>query len=108
MADVKALDKITEIFPPEAKLYGDSAYTDYQAEDYLLENKNVELRTQRKSNSKRPDTEKQSKLKLKMRKRIEVAISDIKKMFPRTIHKGFSIKITMYIFGLQLFKIINN
>ena len=45
MADVKALDKITEIFPPEAKLYGDSAYTDYQAEDYLLENKNVELRT---------------------------------------------------------------
>ena len=34
------------------------------------------------------------------------------KMFPRTIHsvtlKGFLIKITMYIFGLQLFKIINN
>ena len=112
MADVKALDKITEIFPPEAKLYGDSAYTDYQAEDYLLENKNVELRTQRKSNSKRLDTEKQSKLKLKMRKRIEVAISDIKKLFPRTIHsvtlKGFLIKITMYIFGLQLFKIISD
>ena len=109
---VKALDKITEIFPPEAKLYGDSAYTDYQAEDYLLENKNVELRTQRKSNSKRLDTEKQSKLKLKMRKRIEVAISDIKKLFTRTIHsvtlKGFLIKITMYIFGLQLFKIISD
>ena len=112
MADVKALDKITENFPPEARLYGDGAYTDYQAEDYLLENKNVELRTQRKSNSKRLDTEKQSKLKLKMRKRIEVAISDIKKLFPRTIHsvtlKGFLIKITMYIFGLQLFKIISD
>jgi len=27
--DVKALDKITEIFPPEVKLYGDSVYTDY-------------------------------------------------------------------------------
>ena len=86
--------------------------TDYQAEDYLFESKNVELRTQRKSNSKRLDTEKQSKLKLKMRKRIEVAISDIKKLFPRTIHsvtlKGFLIKITMYIFGLQLFKIISD
>ena len=35
-ADVKALDKITEIFPPEAKLYGDSAYTDYQMEDLAL------------------------------------------------------------------------
>ena len=44
MADVKALDKITEIFPPEAKFYGDSAYTDYQMEDYLLENKSVELK----------------------------------------------------------------
>ena len=47
-----------------------------------------------------------------MRKRIEVAISDIKKLFPRTIHsvtlKGFLIKITMYIFGLQLFKIISD
>ena len=111
-ADVKALDKITEIFPPEAKLYGDSAYTDYQIEDYLFENKCVELKTQRKKNSKRPDSEKQSRQKLKMRKRVEVAISDIKKMFPRTIHsvtlKGFLIKITMYIFGLQLFKIINN
>ena len=45
---MKALDKITEIFPSEAKLYGDSAYTDYQIEDYLLENKCVELKTQRK------------------------------------------------------------
>ena len=77
-------------------------------EDYLLENKCIELKTQPKKNSKRSDSEKQSKQKLKMRKRVEVAISDIKKMFPRTIHKGFSIKITMYIFGLQLFKIINN
>ena len=80
---MKALDKITEIFPPEAILYGDSAYTDYQMEDYLLENKCVELKTQRKKNSKRPDSEKQSRQKLKMRKRVEVAISDIKKMFPR-------------------------
>ena len=79
--DVKALDKITEIFPPEAKLYGDSAYTDYQIEDYLIENKCLELKTQRKKNSKRPDSEKQSRQKL---------------------------KITMYIFGLQLFKMINN
>ena len=105
--DVKALDKITEIFPSEAKLYGDSVYT-----DYLIENKCVELKTQRKKNSKRPDSEKQSRQKLKMRKHVEVAISDIKKMFPRTIHsvtlKGFLIKITMYILGLQLFKIINN
>ena len=78
---MKVLDKITEIFTPEAKLYGDSTYTDYRIEDYLPENKYVELKTQQKKNSKRPDSEKQSRQKL---------------------------KITMYIFGLQLFKIINN
>jgi len=83
---VKALDKITEILPPEVKLYGDSVYTDYQIEDYLIENKCVELKTQRKKNSKRPNSEKQSRQKLKMRKRVEVAISDIKKIFPGTIH----------------------
>ena len=55
MADVKALDKITEIVPPEAKLYGDSAYTDYEMEDDLLENKSVELKTKRKKNSKRKE-----------------------------------------------------
>jgi len=75
---VKALDKITEIFPPEVKLYGDS---DYQIEDYLIENKCVELKTQRKKNSKKTNSEKQSRQKL---------------------------KIMMYIFGLQLFKMINN
>lgn len=51
-ADVKALDKITQIFPPDAKLYGDSAYTDYQIEDYLIENKCFELKTQRKKITK--------------------------------------------------------
>ncbi|MDO4880653.1 MAG: hypothetical protein Q3983_05180 [Capnocytophaga sp.] len=33
----------------DTKLYGDSAYTDYQIEDYyLLENKYIELKIQRK------------------------------------------------------------
>jgi len=50
--------------------------------------------------------------KLKMRKRLETAISDIKKMFPRTIiHavtlEGFLIKLTLFVFGLQLKKSIN-
>ena len=35
-------------------------------EDYLLENKCIELKTQRKKNSKRPDSEKQSRQKLKI------------------------------------------
>jgi hypothetical protein len=69
------------------------------------------LKVQRKSNTKRIDTLEQKNKKLKMRKRVDTAISDIKKMFPRTIHavtlEGFIIKLTLFIFGLQLNKSIN-
>ncbi|MFC5979760.1 IS982 family transposase, partial [Flavobacterium salmonis] len=63
------------------------------------------------SNSKRNDTLEQKREKLKMRKRVETTISDIKKLFPRTIHAvtldGFIIKLTLFVFALQLNKSIN-
>ncbi|MBF6651669.1 transposase, partial [Flavobacterium columnare] len=56
-------------------------------------------------------TEQQKNEKLKMRKKVETTISDIKKLFPRTIHavtlNGFLIKLTLFVFGLQLNKSIN-
>jgi Transposase DDE domain len=109
--DAKALGKMIDKLPAEASLYGDSAYTDYGLEDIALERKCIFLKTQRKSNAKRIDTLEQKNEKLKMRKRVETAISDIKKMFPRTIHavtiEGFLIKLTLFVFGLQLNKSIN-
>jgi len=97
--------------PTEASLYGDSAYTDYGLEDIAFERKCISLKIQRKSNAKRIDTLEQKNEKLKMRKRVETTISDIKKMFPRTIHavtlEGFLIKLTLFVFGLQLNKSIN-
>lgn len=110
-ADAKALGKMIDKLPAEASIYGDSAYLDYGLEDSAFEKKAVLLKIQRKSNSKRIDTMEQKEEKLKMRKRIETAISDIKKMFPRTIHavtlEGFLIKLTLFVFGLQLSKTIN-
>lgn len=110
-ADVKALDKIVQELPPEASVYGDSAYTDYKKEDKLFTEDLICLKIQRKSNSKRKDTKEQVQKKLKMRKRIETAISDIKKLFPRTIHavtlNGFLIKLILFVFGLQINKITN-
>lgn len=109
--DAKALGKMIDKLPVEASLYGDSAYTDYRLEDIALERKCIFLKIQRKSNAKRVDTLEQKYEKLKMRKRVETAISDIKKMFPRTIHaitlEGFLIKLTLFVFGLQLNKLIN-
>lgn len=111
VGDVKALQKILTKLSPESTLYADSAYTDYAQEDNALKNYGIRIKTQRKSNSKRPDTNLQTIEKLKMRKRIEVAISDIKKLFSRTIHavtiNGFLIKLTLFIFGLQLNKMTN-
>ena len=110
-ADVKALEKIIVNLPPESKVYADSAYTDYKIEDSLFSEKFISLKVQRKSNSKRTDTKQQVKEKLKMRKRVETAISDIKKLFPRTIHavtlNGFLIKLILFIFALQINKIKN-
>lgn len=109
--DAKALGKMIDKLPVEASLYGDSAYTDYALEDIALKRKGIWLKIQRKSNAKRTDTLEQKNEKLKMRKRVETTISDIKKMFPRTIHavtlEGFLIKLTLFVFGLQLNKAIN-
>jgi hypothetical protein len=109
--DAKAIGKMIDKLPAEASLYGDSAYTDYALEDIALDRKCIFLKIQRKSNAKRIDTVEQKNEKLKMRKRVETAISDIKKMFPRTIHavtlEGFLIKLTLFVFGLQLNKSIN-
>jgi hypothetical protein len=110
-ADIKALGKMIDKLPAEASIYGDSAYTDYSLEDFALMKKCVLLKIQRKSNAKRIDTLEQKNEKLKMRKRVKTTISDIKKMFPRTIHavtlEGFLIKLTLFVFGLQLNKAIN-
>lgn len=111
VADVRSLEAILEGLPPESAVYADSAYTDYRIEDKVFELAGVWLKVQRKSNSKRPDMDEQARKKLKMRKRVETTISDIKKLFPKTIHAvtldGFLIKILLFIFALQLNKITN-
>jgi hypothetical protein len=85
-AYTKALGKMTDKLPTEASIYGDSTYLDYGLEDSVFERKCILLKIQRKSNSKRIDTFEQKNEKLKIRKRIETTISDIKKNFPRTIN----------------------
>ncbi|QYS92027.1 IS982 family transposase [Flavobacterium covae] len=101
-ADAKALGKMIDKLPVEASIYGDRAYTDYSLEDAVYERRCISLKIQRKSNAKRMDTLEQKNEKLKMRKKVETTISDIKKLFPRTIHavtlNGFLIKLTLFVF----------
>jgi hypothetical protein len=87
-------------------VYADAAYTDYEIEDWLKEEKGILLKVQRKYNSKRPNTNEQTQLKLKTRKRIETTTSNIKKIFHRTIHavtfQGFLLKLIYFICVKQL------
>jgi len=105
-ADVKGLNRIVQALQPEAKVYADSAYTDYKIEDSLRVEKLLQLKIQRKGNSKRPDSKQETQEKLSMRKRVETTISDIKKLFPKTIHavtfNGFLLKLICFICVEQL------
>lgn len=110
-SDVQALKKLPLAVAAESRIYGDSAYTDYQAEDDLREADLIELMIQRKSNSKRPDEPWIRFIKEHMRKGIETSFSEIKALFLRKIHavtfKGFLLKLVMFILAFTLNKLTN-
>ena len=110
-SDVKALKKLPLAVAPESKIYGDSAYTDYQAEDDMREAELIELMIQRKSNAKRKDEPWIRFIKEYMRKGIETSFSEIKALFLRKIHavtfKGFLLKLVMFILAFTLNKLTN-
>jgi hypothetical protein len=108
--DGAALQAMQIELPAESELYGDSAYTNYEIEDLLLECDQVRLLTQRKSNSKRKDSPAMNFIKTTMRKRIETTFSEITDAFPRSIHavtpQGFLLKITLFLFAYTINKCI--
>ena len=110
-SDVQALKKLPLAVAAESKIYGDSAYTDYQAEDDMRETDLVELMIQRKSNSLRKDEPWIRFIKEQMRKGIETSFSEIKALFLRKIHavtfKGFLLKLVMFILAFTLNKLTN-
>ena len=110
-SDVQALKKLPLAVAAESKIYGDSAYTDYQVEDDMREAELIELMIQRKSNSRRPDEPWIRFIKEQKRKGIETAFSEIKALFLRKIHavtfKGFLIKLAMFILAFTLNKLTN-
>lgn len=109
--DVLALKKLPLSVAAESKIYGDSAYTDYQVEEDMKQAEMIELMIQRKSNSRRPDEPWIRFIKEYMRKGIETSFSEIKALFLRKIHavtfKGFLLKVVMFILAFTLNKLTN-
>jgi len=112
-ADLEGLAHLALDLPRDAHLIADSAYTNYEWEDYLLEEDRIKFLVQRKSNTRRgvePFVEDYKKL---FRKRIETAFGELRKMFPKKIHatsfKGFILKISLFLCAFQIDKaLINN
>lgn len=104
--DITAFKSMNIDLPEGSKLYADSAYTDYEVEDYYQELEQIQLKVERKSNSKRPDSYVQKTYKKRMRKRIETTFSEITAYFPRKIHavtiQGFILKLVLFIFAYSL------
>lgn len=109
-SDVQALKKMPMSVAAESNIYADSAYTDYVIEDDIKEAEFIQLRVQRKKNSKRRDEPRMRFLKEHMRKGIETTFSMIKALFLRKIHavtfKGFLLKIMLFIVAFTFNKII--
>ena len=106
--DITAFKSMNIDLPKGSELFADSAYTDYEIEDYYGELEQVDLLVARKSNSKRPDHPSLNFLKEVMRKRIETTFSEILAWFPKKVHavtpQGFILKIVLFIFAFTIEK----
>lgn len=104
--DITAFQSMNIDLPAGSQLYADSAYTDYELEDYYKQVEQIHLLAIRKSNSKRSDHPAMAYVKKMMRKRIETTFSEITAFFPRKIHavtiQGFLLKVILFIFAYTL------
>jgi hypothetical protein len=104
--DVRGLGCLPFNLPSGSEVYADAGYTDYQAEDDLLDSQQISLHVMRKKNSKRSEPAWQSYLKQHIRHYIETVFSMITAQFSKFIHavtyQGFILKIEMFIWSFTL------
>jgi hypothetical protein len=108
--DITAFQSMNIDLPSNSELVADSAYTDYELEDFYLECENIQMLVERKSNSKRPHCPAMNYLIKQWRKRVETTFSEIVAFFPNRIHavtpKGFMLKMVLFIFAFTFNRII--
>ncbi|MEH2001812.1 MAG: hypothetical protein V7L00_24280 [Nostoc sp.] len=107
-ADLRALNSLPLNLPSDSQIYADSAYTDYTAEDDLVDSSEMKLEVMRKKNSKRSDKPYIQYIKQSTRHYIETVFSAITSMHPKFIHavtyEGFLLKLQSFIFAFTLKK----
>jgi hypothetical protein len=112
-ADIDGFAHLPLEFTEGAHLICDSAYTQFEWEEYLRETQDLRLLVVAKSNTRRAIEPRLEEYKKLFRKRIETAFGELMKLFPKKIHvtslKGFILKIQLFLLAFQIDKaIINN
>jgi hypothetical protein len=107
-ADIQGLAELPLDFAPNSEIAADSAYTQYDWEDHLLEKDKIKLLVNRKKNSQRPDPPPMKDYKFWLRHRIETTFGEIGKCFPKKIHattlNGFILKVALFLWAYQIDK----
>lgn len=98
-SDITAFKDLDLDLPEGSVIYGDKGYTDYEEEDFLAES-GINLKSQRKENSKRKHSGCMNFLINHQRKMVETAFSGIARLFPKHIHavtsQGFELKVALF------------
>jgi len=104
-ADVSVFKDLQLDLPEGSTILADKAYTDYDYED-LLKEVGLNLKAQRKKNSKRPMPAWEEFLGKPIRKYIETVFSGITNLFSKKIHavtpQGFELKIVWFLLAFAI------
>jgi len=107
-SDSRGMKALPINLPDGSRNISDSGYTDYIAEDLMMECENVWMDVVRKSNSKRKESPYRTYYKNVMRKVIENTFSQITAWFPKRIHatsiNGFLLKLKLFLWSYTFHK----
>jgi len=108
--DCRGMHALDMNLPQGSRNISDSAYTNYEFEDMMLQYQQIWHDTERKSNAKRTEPAYRKYYKNQIRKRIENVFSQITSKMSRTIHatsiKGFILKVKLFIWSHLFQKLI--
>lgn len=104
LLEVDTLHLLSFGIPPQSELFADAIYCDYQQEERIKEDLQINFQPQRKANSKKEDnTYLHSRYVQINRKHIETNFSQMLNLFPRKVHAtnsaGFLLKMVGFIFA---------
>ena len=104
-SDVRGLRSYRFDLPQGSSVYADKAYCNYGIED-ALEAAGIFLKPVRKKNSKRQYPPWEVYLQQLTRKRVEVTISLIEQLLPKSIHAvsalGFELKVLLFVIATSI------